>query len=258
MASRDPQEAHSRRFLRAALGDGELPPGALDPGDAALALDRLPELVVDASHLGGGRYLVVAHAGEAEEIAGEFRAVRVEDERAAHSEGTAEKTGLEDHVVARRGLALLRRVGGGVALGRPVVLCEHERREIDLTREVDQPLQCRRPRIERSRPGLHIRNACRVHASVPGEASPAFPKSPGRCGAFPCLPPGRRNYRKTSRYGRDFLRPELSHTPLIASSERDKSMEASFRPGVRLWLAAFACALAALLVISPAARAGVN
>ncbi len=34
-------------------------------------------------------------------------------------------------------------------------------------------------------------------------------------------------------------------------------MEASFRPGVRL-LAAFGCALAVLLVISPAARAGVN
>ncbi len=35
-------------------------------------------------------------------------------------------------------------------------------------------------------------------------------------------------------------------------------MEAVIRPGVRIWLAAFSVALAALLVISPGARAGVN
>jgi plastocyanin len=35
-------------------------------------------------------------------------------------------------------------------------------------------------------------------------------------------------------------------------------MEAAIRPGIRVWLAAFGCALVALLVISPAARAGVD
>jgi plastocyanin len=35
-------------------------------------------------------------------------------------------------------------------------------------------------------------------------------------------------------------------------------MDAVFRPGIRDWLAAFGCALAALLLISPAAKAGVN
>ena len=35
-------------------------------------------------------------------------------------------------------------------------------------------------------------------------------------------------------------------------------MEAAIRPGVRVWVAAFGCALVALLLVSPAARAGVN
>src|SRR5262245_3349085 len=40
----DPQEAHGRGFPGAALGERELPPQTLDTGEAALALDGLPDL----------------------------------------------------------------------------------------------------------------------------------------------------------------------------------------------------------------------
>jgi len=68
----------------------------------------------------------------------------VEDERAPDAERAAEQPGLEHHVVARRcldGLGRIRR--------RPVVLGEHERSEIDLLAELDEP-------VERDRPGLNV------------------------------------------------------------------------------------------------------
>jgi pimeloyl-ACP methyl ester carboxylesterase len=54
----------------------------------------------------------------------------------------------EDHVVSRRGLAGARGIRHGWAVGRPVVPSEHERGEIDLLRELKEPIQCRGPRIE--------------------------------------------------------------------------------------------------------------
>jgi hypothetical protein len=35
---------------------------------------------------------------------------------------------------------------------------EHERREIDLTRELHEPLKCSGPRIEGSRPRFYVRD----------------------------------------------------------------------------------------------------
>src|SRR4029077_10603596 len=93
---------------------------------------------------------------EPEEIAWKLCPTRVEDERSAHSKGCAEETGFEDHVVARRSLAGFRRIGGRWAIGRPVVLRENERREIDLTCQLEEPLERRGPWIERRRPGLHV------------------------------------------------------------------------------------------------------
>ena len=72
----------------------------------------------------------------------------MEDERAAHSEGRTEQTGFEDDVVSRRRLAGFRRIGYGWTMGRPVVAREHERREIDLTRQLQEPLQRGGARIE--------------------------------------------------------------------------------------------------------------
>jgi hypothetical protein len=72
----------------------------------------------------------------------------MEDERPAHPEGATEKTGFEDHVVSRRGLAGPRGIGCGWGVGRPVVPSEHERGEIDLMHELEEPLQCGGPRIE--------------------------------------------------------------------------------------------------------------
>src|SRR5439155_12586247 len=140
--SRDPQEAHGRRLLGAALRQGKLPPQALDAGDAALILDRLPKLLIDGSHLGSGRRFAVPYARETEKIAGKLCATRMEDESSAHSEGATEKAGFEDHVVSRRSLAGSRGIGCGGADGRPVVPSEHEGGEIDLMRELEEPLQC--------------------------------------------------------------------------------------------------------------------
>src|SRR5262245_14167459 len=82
----------------------------------------------------------------------------MEDERSAHSENATEKTGFEDDVVSRRSLAGARRIGCGWAVAGPVVPREHEGGEIDFMHELEEPFQCRRPRIERSRPGLYVRN----------------------------------------------------------------------------------------------------
>ena len=146
--SRDAQEAHGRRLLGAALRQGKLPPHPLDAGCAPLVLDRLPKLLIDDSHLGSGGRVAVAYARETEEIAWKLCAARMKDECSAHSEGCTEETGFEDHVVSRRRLAGCRVIGCGWAIGRPVVVREHERREIDLTRQLEEPLQCRGPRIE--------------------------------------------------------------------------------------------------------------
>ena len=118
---------------------------------ATLGLDRLAELLVDRANLrrAGGR--VVADGGQAEQVARQLRAVRVEDERAPDAERAAEEPGLEHHVVARRRLAGL----GRVRLG-PVVLGEHERGEIDLLGELDEPVEGGPPRVERGRPRLDV------------------------------------------------------------------------------------------------------
>ena len=75
----------------------------------------------------------------------------MEDERAPDAERAAEQPGLEHHVVARRRLAGLGRIRR-----RPVVLGEHERGEIDLLGELDEPVEGGPPRVERGRPGLDV------------------------------------------------------------------------------------------------------
>jgi hypothetical protein len=75
----------------------------------------------------------------------------VEDERAPDAERAPEQPGLEHHVVARRRLAGLGRIRRG-----PVVLGEHERGEIDLLGELDEPVEGGPPRVERGRPGLDV------------------------------------------------------------------------------------------------------
>ena len=70
----------------------------------ALGLDRGAQLLVDLLDLRRGR-LGVPHAGQAQQVGRQLRAVGVQDERAPHAEHAAEQTGLEHHVVARRRLA---------------------------------------------------------------------------------------------------------------------------------------------------------
>jgi len=62
------QEAHGGRLSRAPGGQGELPPEAVDAHDASLALDRLPELLVEELHLGGRWPVALADADGAWEI----------------------------------------------------------------------------------------------------------------------------------------------------------------------------------------------
>src|SRR5438876_11871452 len=75
----------------------------------------------------------------------------MEDERAPDPERAAEQPGLEHHVVARRRLAGLGRIRRC-----PIVLGEHERGEIDLLGELDEPVERGPPRIEGGRPGLDV------------------------------------------------------------------------------------------------------
>src|SRR5262249_19234110 len=121
------------------------------------ALNRLPKLLVDDFHLSRGRPFV-AHGRKPEEIGGKLRATRMQDESSAHSQRCTEETGFEDHVVSRRSLSGFREIGCRWAFGRPVVRSEHEPREIHLTRQLNEPLQCGSPRIEGSRPGIYMRD----------------------------------------------------------------------------------------------------
>src|SRR5687768_4927407 len=148
---RDAQEAHGRWLVLTPRGERELPPQALDRAAATLGLDRLAELLVDRANLrlAGGR--VVTNSGQPEQIARQLRTVRVEDERAPHAERAAEQPGLEHHVVARGRLADLGRSRRG-----PVVLGEHERGEVDLLRELDEPVESGASRVEGRRPGLDV------------------------------------------------------------------------------------------------------
>ena len=109
------------------------------------------------SHLGGCGFFV-AYARETEEIAWQLCATRMQNERPAHSEDATEETGFEDHVISRRSLAGSRRIGCGWTQGCPVVAREHERGEIDLTRQLQEPLQGGGPRIERGGPRFDVRD----------------------------------------------------------------------------------------------------
>src|SRR5262245_58565819 len=82
----------------------------------------------------------------------------MEDKCSAQSEGSTEETSFEDHVVSRRSLAGSRAIGCGCAIGRPVVVREHERREIDLTRQLEETLQRGGARIKGSRPRFYVRD----------------------------------------------------------------------------------------------------
>ena len=133
-----PQEADRRRLALRAQRDGVLPPVALEPGQLALFLDRLAELLVDLPHVRRGEGIGVAHRGHAEQIGGQLGALCMEDERAAHAQRAAEQAGLEDDVVSWGGLTL----GNGVPLvAGPVVLREDERREVDLEGELNQSVE---------------------------------------------------------------------------------------------------------------------
>jgi hypothetical protein len=81
----------------------------------------------------------------------------MEDKCSAQSESSTEETGFEDNVVSRRGLAG-RAIGCGCAIGRPVVVREHERCEIDLTRQLKESLKRGGARIEGSRPRFYVRD----------------------------------------------------------------------------------------------------
>jgi len=130
-----------------------LPPESLEPVEAALLLDRLAELLVHAAHVGRGQGLGVAHRRHSEEIGRQLRTLGVEDERAAHAEGSAEETRLENDVVTRRCLGRGAGIGGAA---RPVVLREDERGEVDLPRQLHQPVEGRDARVEDRGPRLDL------------------------------------------------------------------------------------------------------
>src|SRR5262245_47500524 len=82
----------------------------------------------------------------------------MEDEGSTHAEGSAKKAGFEDDVVSWRSLtgAGHRRWMG--AVGRPVVMSEHEGREVDFTGKLEEAFHRGGPRVAGRRPGLHVCN----------------------------------------------------------------------------------------------------
>src|SRR5262245_13923057 len=163
--SRDPQEADGGGLPLVAFRQGELPPQAFDANDLALVLDRLPKLLVDDFHLGRGGRSAVPYAGQAEEIARKLRAIRMDDEGSAHSEDSTEKAGLEDDIVSRRSLSFARGRGCRGAGGRPVVLSERERGEIEPDR---------RYRASSVLPARRSLLATRLNPPVPGPEPDPF------------------------------------------------------------------------------------
>ena len=153
----NPEEAHGGRLLQVALRQGELPPQAFDAGKAPFVLDRLPKSLIEDFHLGRSRRLV-PYARETEQIGRKFRAACMEDEGPAHSEDSTEEARFEDDIVSRGSLTRPRRSGCGHARRRPVILGEHERREVDLMRKLDEPFQGGSPGIEGCHPGIYARD----------------------------------------------------------------------------------------------------
>ena len=72
----------------------------------------------------------------------------MKDEGSVHSKDATEKSGFEDDIVSRRRLTGFRFRRRAWARGRPVIPREYERGKIDFMRELDEALQCGRPRIE--------------------------------------------------------------------------------------------------------------
>src|SRR5262245_23679574 len=112
--------------MQGSLRQGILPPQALDAGRVARILDRLAKFLVDHSHLRSGRRFAVPYARQAKKIAWKLGAARMEDKGSAHSEGSAEKTGFEDHIISRRSLSGLERRRCRRTGARPVVPSEHK------------------------------------------------------------------------------------------------------------------------------------
>src|SRR4029079_18617803 len=151
--ARDPEEADGRWLALAAERERVLPPVALEPGQTAFLLDRLPELLVDGPHVGRREGLRVPHGRHAEQIGGQLGALRVQDERAAHAQRAAEQASFEHHVVARGRLA---RRGWVLWTAGPGVLREDERREIALSRELHEPVERRHAGVEDRGPRLDL------------------------------------------------------------------------------------------------------
>ena len=82
----------------------------------------------------------------------------MENEGPAHAKDAAEEAGFEDDIVAGRILTGFRGRRGGGAGGRPVVLGEHERGEVDFMRKLDEAIQRGGPGIEGCRPGINVRD----------------------------------------------------------------------------------------------------
>jgi hypothetical protein len=82
----------------------------------------------------------------------------MEDKGSAHPEGATEKAGFEDDIISRRSLTGPRQRRCQRAVGRPVVLSEHECREVDFMGKLEEALQRGGPGIEGCRPGFYVRD----------------------------------------------------------------------------------------------------
>jgi len=82
----------------------------------------------------------------------------VQNENSAHSEDSAEKARLEDDIISRGCLTGRGRRRFGRGVRRPVVLSEHECREIDFARQIEEAFQRGGPGIEGCRPGFDVRD----------------------------------------------------------------------------------------------------
>jgi hypothetical protein len=102
----------------------------------------------------------------------------MEDERPAHSKDSAEKAGLENHIVSWRSLSGCRRRRCRLAHTGPIVLSEHESGEVDFTRKLEEAPQGGCPRIEGRRPGFHMRDVFKTACVSACSSFFCFPDEP--------------------------------------------------------------------------------
>jgi hypothetical protein len=91
----------------------------------------------------------------------------MDNEGAAHAEDAAKQARFEDDIVSRRRLTRPRQRRCLRAASRPVVLSEHECREVDFMSQLKEAFECSGPRIEGCHPRFYVRDIFETTGQCP-------------------------------------------------------------------------------------------